>query len=343
MSGYDGNYFGPGDTITRAQVAKVATLVGGLHTAEVENAGSPSFADVVPCTTRTGTPSPTRSTTWRKRRRRSGDGGSPDDGVPIFQPNEAITRVQLAQILARMARQLKGYGAIGLRGLGGTGPAAPSPSLTFPTTRRPTSRWSTSLGLMSGYSDQTFGPWAGAQRAHVAVAMSRYLDLPDWRRSRCHRVAAGRLTVTLQAAGRYARAPSAARHTSLHGRRPPTSRWRDPGRSRRSCGCATCRAGRSGRRAARPRPAATTGPLLATSRTARSRPNQVFTENQPPRHVVADGVLDQVAHHPLEQRPSLLDRGRLQVELQAEPRSSASARRQGHLFSRRSRPGRGRP
>ena len=51
MSGYDGNYFGPGDTITRAQVAKVATLVGGLHTAEVEKAGSPTFVDV-PAVTR---------------------------------------------------------------------------------------------------------------------------------------------------------------------------------------------------------------------------------------------------------------------------------------------------
>ncbi len=48
MSGYDGNYFGPGDTITRAQVAKVATLVGGLHTAEVEKVDSPTFPDVPP-------------------------------------------------------------------------------------------------------------------------------------------------------------------------------------------------------------------------------------------------------------------------------------------------------
>lgn len=39
MSGYDGNYFGPGDAMTRVQVAKVATLVGGLHTPEVEKAG----------------------------------------------------------------------------------------------------------------------------------------------------------------------------------------------------------------------------------------------------------------------------------------------------------------
>ncbi len=32
---------------------------------------------------------------------------------------------------------------------------------------------------MSGYSDGTFDPWAGARRAHVALVMSRYLDLPQ--------------------------------------------------------------------------------------------------------------------------------------------------------------------
>ena len=35
------------------------------------------------------------------------------------------------------------------------------------------------LGLMSGYSEQNFRPWSGAKRGQVALAMSRYLDLPD--------------------------------------------------------------------------------------------------------------------------------------------------------------------
>ena len=43
MNGYDGNYFGPVDTITRAQVAKVATEVGGIHTDEVENVDAPAL------------------------------------------------------------------------------------------------------------------------------------------------------------------------------------------------------------------------------------------------------------------------------------------------------------
>lgn len=46
MSGYDDDWFGPGDPLTRAQAAKVAVLTGGLHTAVVENASHPTFADV---------------------------------------------------------------------------------------------------------------------------------------------------------------------------------------------------------------------------------------------------------------------------------------------------------
>ena len=41
MSGYNSNYFGPYDSITRAQVAKVSTLVGGIHTEEVEGVDAP--------------------------------------------------------------------------------------------------------------------------------------------------------------------------------------------------------------------------------------------------------------------------------------------------------------
>ena len=88
-----------------------------------------------------------------------------------FRPNEAISRVQLAQILARMVRQLKGYGRDG----------ETLPVTTFadvPDYAVADVALVAGLGLMSGYSASTFSPWAGAQRAQVAVAMSRYLDLP---------------------------------------------------------------------------------------------------------------------------------------------------------------------
>jgi len=100
--------------------------------------------------------------------------------LPVFRPNEPITRVQLAQILARMARQLKGYG---VSGTGDPTAAAAEPQTAVAFTDLPDYAVAdvalvASLGLMSGYSAQSFQPWAGAQRAHVALAMSRYLDLP---------------------------------------------------------------------------------------------------------------------------------------------------------------------
>ncbi len=172
MSGYDGNYFGPGDTITRAQVAKVATSVGGLHTNVVEKAGAPTFSDVALLHDSAGNPLPYPFDYIEEAAAAglvmgSGDAG----GTMAFRPNEAISRVQLAQILARMVRQLKGY----VRD--GETPAV----ITFadvPDYAVADVALVAELGLMSGYSAATFSPWAGAQRAQVAVAMSRYLDLP---------------------------------------------------------------------------------------------------------------------------------------------------------------------
>jgi peptidoglycan/xylan/chitin deacetylase (PgdA/CDA1 family) len=176
MSGYDGNYFGPTDTITRAQLAKVATLAGGLHTDEVENADRPNFADVVPQHDSLGNVL-VYPFDYVEEAAGAGlvIGALGEGGVPVFRPSEAITRLQLAQILARMARQLKGYGSAG------AGFSTEPPAITFtdvPDYAVADIALVTGLGLLSGYSVQTFDSWAGAQRAHVALAMSRYLDLP---------------------------------------------------------------------------------------------------------------------------------------------------------------------
>ena len=172
MSGYDGNYFGPTDTITRAQVAKVATLVGGLHTDTVENAGRPSFSDVRPLRDTNGAPV-AYPFDFVEEAAAAGlvVGSAGPTGTMAFRPNEAISRVQLAQILARMVRQLKGYGL--------DSPAVRAASFTdVPDYATADVALVAGLGLMSGYSNGTFVPWAGAQRGHVALTMSRYLDLP---------------------------------------------------------------------------------------------------------------------------------------------------------------------
>lgn len=176
LSGYDGNYFGPTDTITRAQVAKVATLVGGLPTQPPENAGSPSFADVPLLRDAQGRPLAYPFVFVEAAAAAGLVVGKPGPGdIQVFEPNQSITRVQLAQILARMARQLKGHGAAAT----GEGGGGASPTFAdVPAYAAEDVALVASLGLMTGYTAQRFDPWSGAQRAHVALVMTRYLDLP---------------------------------------------------------------------------------------------------------------------------------------------------------------------
>jgi peptidoglycan/xylan/chitin deacetylase (PgdA/CDA1 family) len=181
MSGYDGNYFGPADAITRAQVAKVATLVAGLHTPQVDEGRPASYADVP---LRRNSAGQALAYPYDFVEEASAAGlvaGAPGpDGAMVFRPNEAITRVQLAQILARMARQLKGYGSEGTaaQALPETGSGAQPAFADVPAYAAADVSLVAGLGLMSGYAGAEFRPWQGALRAQVALAMSRYLDLP---------------------------------------------------------------------------------------------------------------------------------------------------------------------
>ncbi len=175
MNGYDRNYFGPWDSITRAQVAKVSTLVGGIHTAEVENAGSPVFPDVPLYRDAKGAAVPYPFDFVQEAAAAGLVVGRADDkGTLVFDPYLPITRVQLATILARMARQFKGYPA--------TAAEAGLPEVSFadvPEYAAVDVSLAAALGLMNGDGGQSFSPWSGAMRAHVAVTMTRYLDLPE--------------------------------------------------------------------------------------------------------------------------------------------------------------------
>jgi hypothetical protein len=176
MSGYDGNYFGPYDSITRAQVAKVASLVGGIHTGAVEGIDSPRFPDVPLWRDSNGQPILYPFDYVQEAAAAGLVVGSPnDDGTLVFNPNKPINRVQLATILARMVRQFKGYPATAAE-LGrpeavvGDVPDYALADVSLVAT----------LGLMTGSSSGDFAPWAGARRDHVAMVMTRYLDLPPF-------------------------------------------------------------------------------------------------------------------------------------------------------------------
>lgn len=179
MSGYNANYFGPWDSITRAQVAKVSTLVGGIHTDTVEGADAPVFADVPVRHDSQGAPV-SYPFDFVQEAAAAGlvVGSAAGDGTMVFRPNEAITRVQFATILARMARQFKGYPA--------TATDAGLAEVTFPDVPAYAAAdvsLVATLGLMTGSgsgSARSFQPWSGAVRAQVAVAMSRYLDLAPY-------------------------------------------------------------------------------------------------------------------------------------------------------------------
>lgn len=169
MSGYDRSYFGPRDPITRAQLAKVIVLVAGLHTAPVDHASSPTFSDVPLLRDSTGAPV-AYPYDYIEEAAAGGllQGRSTASGA-MFDPGRSLSRGQLAQIVARMARELKGYpttyGA-------GVRVAADVPSYAAQDVAL-----TTKLGLMQGYSDR-FDFWSPVQRGHVAVVMSRFLDLP---------------------------------------------------------------------------------------------------------------------------------------------------------------------
>ncbi len=179
MSGYNSEYFGPWDTITRAQVAKVSTLVAGIHTDQVEGGDAAVFADVPP---RHDSQGGLVSYPFDFVQEAAAAGlvvGAPaEDGTMRFSPERAITRVQLATILARMARQFKGYPA--------TATEAGLSEVSFtdvPDYAKVDVSLAAALGLMAGSdgsSGRLFQAWSGAARAQVAVAMTRYLDLPTF-------------------------------------------------------------------------------------------------------------------------------------------------------------------
>ena len=183
MSGYSQNYFGPADSLTRRQAAKVVTLVGGVHTDVIDNPDSRTFWDVAPTYDAQGNIEPYPYDFVEEAAACGLVRGTVDQrGLQVFDPYGTITRVQLAQILARMARQLKGYPE-----------RLDGPAKTFadvPAHAVDDVDLVARLGLMTGYSGGRFGSWDRAQRGHVAVVMERFLRCRCSSRSQDAHVAA---------------------------------------------------------------------------------------------------------------------------------------------------------
>ncbi|MCX8032410.1 MAG: polysaccharide deacetylase family protein [Thermoleophilia bacterium] len=180
MSGYDGNYFGPGDLITRAQVAKVATLVGGLHTSTVENVSNPSFVDVPVRRDSTGQVL-AYPFDFVEEAARAGlvVGSIAPDGRLMFSPTQPVRRLHLAQLLARMLRQLKHCGAQESGSAALAYEAGNNWFTDVPEYARADVALVVRYGVMNGYSASSFRPWEYAKRGQVALAMSRYLAVPQ--------------------------------------------------------------------------------------------------------------------------------------------------------------------
>ena len=175
VSGYNDDWFGPYDSMTRAQFAKVAMLASGLHTVSVDNVDAPTFTDVPLVRDPTTGEPDSYPFDFVEEAAAAGlvSGYTDGSGLKQYRPEGTITRAQLATIIARMARAFRGYPAV-LPGL---------PPVTFPDVPegfRADVQLAAQLGLMKGRGNGLFDPWSPAQRAHVAVVISRFLDLPRY-------------------------------------------------------------------------------------------------------------------------------------------------------------------
>jgi peptidoglycan-N-acetylglucosamine deacetylase len=170
MDGFDRTHFRPDSPFTRAQAAKVVTLVTGIHTQTIDHPHKPSFKDVRPVVSN-GAVAP-YPYDYVEEVAAAGlmTGSTNDHGVSVFRPAQPITRVQLARLLARMVRQFKGYPDVD----SGVAPAFAD----VPESATTDVQLVSSLGLMTGRTDGGFGAAQPAKRGQVAVVMDRYLALP---------------------------------------------------------------------------------------------------------------------------------------------------------------------
>jgi peptidoglycan/xylan/chitin deacetylase (PgdA/CDA1 family) len=150
-SGYvepvDADYFGPADPVTRAQLARAAVSVAGPAAGPPSKGGQVDFQALAAS---------------------AGLLGPPPSGSSGDTP---INRLQLAQVLARMA-ETKGYGRQGDL-------AATADLADVPAYARTDVAVAVSLGLITPKSKTRLGVFALPERRQLAVILARFQDLPS--------------------------------------------------------------------------------------------------------------------------------------------------------------------
>jgi subtilisin family serine protease len=158
VSGFSSGTFGPDLPVTRAQFAKMVVLALGIHPAD-QGAGLPAtFADVPAAD---GYPFVyVEAAAGRDIVRGSGAGS---DGTVLFGPDRSVTRVQLAQMLARAGGEKLDLPPLGI--------VEPFYDLPAYAEDEVSSVWE--MGIAKGRSATFFDPWKPATRGQVAEMLYR--------------------------------------------------------------------------------------------------------------------------------------------------------------------------
>lgn len=152
VKGYPNGNFGPGDNITRAEVAAIVARACLEDYHEGSDYGSGGYSDVEGHWARSAIAYCTRADVFKGY----------DDGT--FKPDQPITRQEFALVFARMVG-LETAGEVPFTDMGEAGSWALDGIYT-----------AYSKGWVDGYTDGTFKPWNNIQRAEAVKIVNRYLN-----------------------------------------------------------------------------------------------------------------------------------------------------------------------
>ena len=158
VSGFSSGAFGPEQPVTRAQFAKMVVLALGIQPPDQGAGLPPTFADVPAAD---GYPFVYVEAAAARDIVR-GTGAGPGDPV-LFAPDRSVTRVQLAQMLARAGGDKLDFPPVGI--------VEPFYDLPAYAEAEVSSVWQ--MGIVKGRGATFFDPWKSATRGQVAEMLYR--------------------------------------------------------------------------------------------------------------------------------------------------------------------------